>query len=64
MTPCKAQIVLEGGNILFIRIKIKCPTGQNLEIMTLTYLKTLVFDKFFKKLQHYFINVFIFEEYY
>ena len=27
------------------------PAGQNLEIMTFRYLKTLVFDKFLKKLQ-------------
>ena len=40
-----------GGNILFIKIKIECPAGQNLEIMTFRYLKTLVFDKLFQKLQ-------------
>ena len=28
------------------------PAGQNSEIMTFRYLKTLVFDKSFKKLQH------------
>ena len=40
-----------GGNILFIKIKIECPAGQDLEIMTFRYLKTLVFDKLFQKLQ-------------
>ena len=30
---------LVDGNILLIKIKIKCPTGQNLEIMTLDVLK-------------------------
>ena len=40
LTPCL--------NILFIKIKIKYPIGQNLEIMTFRYLKTLVFDKFLK----------------
>ena len=34
LTPWKAQIVLGGGNILLIKIEIKCPIGQNLEIMT------------------------------
>ena len=48
-----------GGNILFIKIKIKCPAGQNLEIMTFRYLKTLAFDKFFKKIITLF-DVFIF----
>ena len=33
-----------------MKIKIKCPAGKNLEIMIFRYLKTLVFDKFFKKL--------------
>ena len=42
-----------GGNILFMIIKIKCPTGENFEIMTFRCLKTLVFDKFLTKLQHY-----------
>ena len=36
------------GNILLIKIKIKCPARQNLEIMIFRYLKTLVFDNFFK----------------
>ena len=49
----RAQLVLVGRNTLFIKIKIKCPAGQNLEILTFRYLKTLVFDKFLKKLQHY-----------
>ena len=35
-----------------IKIKIKCPAGQNLETMTLRHLKTYVLDKFFK---HYII---------
>ena len=35
------------------------PAGQNLEIMTVRYLKTLVFDKFFKKLQHYLMFLFL-----
>ena len=43
LTPWKTQVVLEGGNILFIKIKIKCPTWQNLEIMTFRYLQTLTF---------------------
>ena len=47
LTPWKAQIVLRGGDILLIKIKIRFPAGQNLEIMTFRYLKTLVFDKFF-----------------
>ena len=43
-----------GGNILPMEIKIKRPAGQNLDVMTFKYLKTLVFDIFFKKkLQHY-----------
>ena len=46
-TIWKAQIVLRGGNALLMKIKIKCPTGQNLDIMTFKYLKTLVFDIFF-----------------
>ena len=46
-TIWKAQIVLRGGNALLMKIKIKCPTGQNLDIMTFRYLKTLVFDMFF-----------------
>ena len=42
-----------GGNIP-MEIKIKRPAGQNLDVMTFRYLKTLVFDIFFKKkLQHY-----------
>ena len=53
LPPCKAQIVLWSGNTLFVKIKIKYPAGQNLEIMTFRYLKTLVFDKCFTKLQHY-----------
>ena len=52
-----------GCNTLFIKIKIKCPAGQNLEIMTFSYLKTLDFDKFFEKIATLF-DVFIFEEYY
>ena len=43
---------LGGDNILFINIKNKCCAGQNFEVMTFRYLKTLVFDRFFKKLQH------------
>ena len=38
LTPWEAQIVLGGGDILLIKIKIKCPVGQNLEIMTFRYL--------------------------
>ena len=30
-----------GGHILLTKIKIKCTAGQNLEIMTFRYLKTL-----------------------
>ena len=41
-----------GGNILPMEIKIKRPAGQNLYVMTFRYLKTLVFDIFFFKLQH------------
>ena len=37
LTPWKAQIVLVDGNILFIKIEIKCLAGQNLEIMTFRY---------------------------
>ena len=44
-----------GGNILFIKFKVKCPAGQNLEIMTFRYLKNL----FFKKLQHYLMLLFL-----
>ena len=36
-------------NIIFRK---NCPTYSSLEIMTFRYLKTLVFDKFVKKLQH------------
>ena len=46
------------GNILLMKIKIKCPTGKNLEIMTFRYLKNLVFDKFFKEIQHYLMFLF------
>ena len=35
-----------GGDILIIKIKIKCPAGQNLE-MTFIYLKISVFEFFF-----------------
>ena len=35
-----------GGDILLIKIKIKCPAGQNLE-MTFIYLKISVFEFFF-----------------
>ena len=48
-----------GCNILIIKIKIKCPAGQNLEIMTFRYLETLVFDKVFKKLQHHLMLLFL-----
>ena len=58
LTPCKAQLVPMGGNFLFIKIKIKCNKGQNLEIMTFRYIKTLVFDKCFKELQHYLMFLF------
>ena len=58
LTPWKAQIVLGGGNIL-IKIKIKCSAGQKLEIMTFIHLKTLVSDKFFQKLQHYLMFLFL-----
>ena len=38
-----------GGDILLIKIKIQCcSAGQNLEVMTFRYLKTLVLDKFFE----------------
>ena len=60
LTPWKTQIVLGLGNIFLIKIKIKCPAGQNLEIMTFRYLKTLVFDSFYKKLRYLmflFLNV-------
>ena len=39
------------------------PHRLNLEIMTFRYLKTLVLNNFFEKLQHY-LMFFIFEEYY
>ena len=42
LTPCKAETVLGGGNTLFIKIEIKCPAVQNLEIKTFKYLQTLV----------------------
>ena len=50
MTTCKAQI-FGSGNIL-IKIKIKCPTEENLQIMAHLSLKkpSKVFDKCFKKL--------------
>ena len=54
---------LWGGNILLLKITIKCPAGQNLEIMIFRYLKTLVYDKFFKNLKHYLMFL-ISEEYY
>ena len=47
-----------GGTILLITIKIKYHAWQNLEIMTFRYLKTLVFDNFFKKVQHYCMYLF------
>ena len=47
------------GNIVFIKIKIKCPAGQNLEIMIFRCLKTLDFDKFFRELQHYEMFLFL-----
>ena len=50
LTTWGAQIVLGGGNILLA--KLKCPARKNLEIMTFRYLKTLVFDKIFKKLRY------------
>ena len=56
--PWKAQIVLWVGKILLIKIEIKCPAGQNLEIMTFRYLGTLVLDNFFKKL-HYLMFLFL-----
>ena len=64
LNPWKGQIILGGGrgedgNILLMKIITKCPAGQNLEIMTFRYLKTLVFDKFFKKLQHYLMFLFL-----
>ena len=59
LTPCKVQIVLGSGNILLIKIKIKCLTGQNLEIMTFRYNKTLLFDKLFKNLEHYLMFLFL-----
>ena len=37
-----------GGNILLMKIKVKYPAGQNLEMKTFRYLKTLIFDKPFK----------------
>ena len=58
--PLKSSNVSgEGSDILFMKIKMKYPTGQNLEIMTFRYLKTLLFDKFFKKLQHYLMFLFL-----
>ena len=51
------------GNVLLIKMKIKCLAGQNLEIMTFGYRKTLVFDKFFFKNTTLF-DVFIFEVYF
>ena len=62
-TPCKAQIVLGersiGGNIRFIKIAVVSPAGQNLEITNSRYPKTLVFDKFFNQLQHYWMFLFL-----
>ena len=52
LTPYNAQVVLGGDNSLFIKIKSKCPAGENLEIITFRYHKTLVFGDFLKKLQH------------
>ena len=48
-----------GGNTLLIKIKIKCLAGQNLEITTFRYVKTLVFDEVFKKIQHYLMFSFL-----
>ena len=50
---CKAQIVLGSGNFFYIKIEIKYPAGQNLEIITFRYLKTLVFYIFLKISKHY-----------
>ena len=55
----KLKQLCGGGNILYLKIKIKCPAGQNLEIMTFRCLKTLVFDNFFKKLLHYLMFLFL-----
>ena len=67
MSPCLRNDLpfrnLWGGNILLLKITIKCPAGQNLEIMIFRYLKTLVYDKFFKNLKHYLMFL-ISEEYY
>ena len=62
--PLESSNSSGGGNILLIKTKIKCPGGQNLEIMTFRYLNTLVFDNFFKKNIYATFDVFIFEEYY
>ena len=40
--PWESSNSSSGGNILLIKIKIKRPAGQNLEIMTFRYLKALV----------------------
>ena len=52
--PLESSNSSGGGNILLIKTKIKCPGGQNLEIMTFRYLNTLVFDNLKKKkyMQH------------
>ena len=49
----------ESSNILLIKIKIKSPAGQNLELMTFRYLKILVSHRFFNKLQHYLMFLFL-----
>ena len=51
-----------GGDIPLIKIKIKCPAGQNLEIMTFKYFKTFFLKKFFLKITTLFVS--IFQEYY
>ena len=47
--PLESSNSSGGGNILPVKIKIKCCARQNLEIMTFRYLKTLVYDIFFFK---------------
>ena len=54
LTPWKAQTVVGGVEIFFLwKLKLSCPAGQNLEIMTKNlFLKITLFDAI------------IFEEYY
>ena len=46
--PLESSNSSGGGDTLLIKGKVKFPAGKKLEIMTFRYLKTLVFDNFFK----------------